>query len=593
VQAIQPKLTPLQRALSEAEQGRLPAAIKAVQNILRLRPRDTDAMQVLGLLLTQAGELARAVECLARAVALAPNVAGYRNNYGNALLNSARHQEAAAQFRKALVLDPSYSRAALGLAASLNAAHDSTGAIAACESALATRPHWPEMLLMAANALEAGDQIDAAVKMLSQLPKNAALRSRLLHLLNYTTMPADALALAHRDYYSSVPKVLNRGHKPHREKLRIGILSGDLRVHSVGFFAEAIFKHKPSDVALIVFASNPACHDALETYFRSQSDAWHEVAAHSDQALDSAIRGAELDVLVELSGHTHYGRLPALDQKPAPVIISAIGYPHSTGHPAVDWRIVDSITDPPGAEHHASERLLRLDPCFLAYSAPPDAALEAEVLSRAPRPNDDPSASAHSSPAQPADASLCFASFNLSAKISEDTISLWAQLLAAVPSARLLIKSKSIRDGDAKAHLLARMAAGGIDAGRVDAINYASSMREHLALYRCVHVAIDAVPYNGTTTTCEALWMGVPVVSLCGERHASRVGASLLNAIGKPEWVAQNAAQFVQIAAELIQDHAQLRAFRRDARALMQASALMDTKAYGARWYQAVRQAVD
>ena len=348
-------------------------------------------------------------------------------------------------------------------------------------------------------------------------------------------------------------------------------MSGDLREHSVGYFAHPIFQRKRNGDAIVVFATTPPdLNSAMGKRFRAMADAWIECSMLSDDALDRTIREQRIDVLVELSGHTKGGRLPALDRKPAPVIVSAIGYPNTTGHPQVDWRVVDAITDPPGTDDRCTERLLRLDPCFLCYEPNLDAC----------------------EPVMPAEnAPVTFGSFNLTSKVGDETIRLWSAVMAAVPDSRLLLKSKSIADPSTRRRVLERIAAGGIDPARIEALGYTETPADHLALYGRVHVALDSTPYNGTTTTCEALWMGVPVVVLEGDRHGARVGTSLLRAAGRAEWIARNSSEFVAIAAGLAQDRARLCDWRTNARAVLRDSTLLDASGYGARFHAALRYA--
>jgi len=305
------------------------------------------------------------------------------------------------------------------------------------------------------------------------------------------------------------------------------------------------------------------------TQLQRLCDAWHPCASMSMEGLDAAIRERSIDVLIELSGHTEAGRLPALAGKPAPVIISAIGYPNTTGLPSVDWRVVDSITDPPGSEHLCTERLLRLDPCFLCYSPP----------SQAPEPA-----------MPPADAPIMFGSFNNAAKIGPSSIELWARVLKAVPGSRLLLKSQTLSDAAGRARIERRFTEAGIDASRLELLAWSKTRQEHLELYARVHVALDTVPYNGTTTTCEALWMGVPTVTTLGDRHAARVSASLLHAAGHAELVAKDAEDFVRLSAALAQDRARLSTLRANLRAELRASPLCDAPAYAARFHAAIRE---
>ncbi len=566
----------LQRALQDARSGKLDAAIATVRALLRVQSKNADAMQILGLLLTQCGQSAQAVVQLERAVALEPRSAAYRNNLGNALAGMGKHREAAAQFEQAIAAEPSYFRAFLGLALARMVLLDSAAAAEACRRGLAIRPDWPEMIACAAAAFEAADQLDEALacvqQALSRDRSNPILRAKLAFLLNYPARDRDTVFAAHRAYHDEIVRAAQDPPRldadPDRP-LRIGILSGDLRTHSVGYFAEAIFRTRRADDVLVAFSTLPTgSSDSMRARFQSLASAWVECPILDDDGLDAAIRAQKIDVLVELSGHTQGGRLPALDRKPAPVIVSAIGYPNTTGHPAVDWRIVDSITDPEGSDALATERLLRIDPCFLCYE-PPDAAPE---------------------PATPAvDTPITFGSFNLTAKVGPETIGLWRGALDAVPGARLLVKSKSIADEATRRSVLSRLEAAGIDPARVETLAYTATKDDHFALYRRMHVALDSTPYNGTTTTCEALWMGVPVVTMEGDRHAARVGASLLRAAGCGEWVARSPAEFADIAASLAQDRARLAEFRRTARVRLRESALLDTASYGARFHAALR----
>jgi predicted O-linked N-acetylglucosamine transferase (SPINDLY family) len=567
----------LERAMHDAQSGRLDAAIASVRTVLRLQPRNADALQLLGLFLTQAGQPQQAVAQLERAVAIAPRVAGYRNNLGNALVGAGRREDAAAQYRAAIEIDPAYSRAYLGLALALTALRESDAAIEACRAGLALRPSWPEMADCAASAFAAGDRMDEAATFLKdQIARNPGhrhLRSHYLFSLNYASCDAEALAREHKNYAETLVRaptdLASRTADTHRP-LRYGILSGDLRTHSVAYFADAILAAKPTGDQVICFSSHPPVQgDAMAERLRAMADGWIECSMMDDGALGRTIRDTGIDVLIELSGHSSGGRLPALDTKPAPVIATAIGYPNTTGHPAVDIRIVDSVTDPPGSERLCTERLVRIDPCFLCYR-PPDLAPEPQMPESG--------------------APVTFGSFNLTSKVGNATLALWSQAMAAVPESRILIKSLSMGDVATRSRLIERMACAGIPRDRIDTIPFTASVAEHLELYRRVHVALDTTPYNGTTTTCEALWMGVPVVTIAGDRHAARVGASLLSAAGLGELVAHDAAGFVRITGELAQDRSRLAALRSDLRERMRASVLVDQAAYGARFFGALRQ---
>ncbi|MFM7052105.1 MAG: tetratricopeptide repeat protein [Planctomycetota bacterium] len=567
---------PIQRALRDAREGRLQEAIASLRFLAKRQPNNPDPLQVLGLLLTQAGQTEQALVQLARAVALAPQVPAYRSNYANALLGAGKAADAAAQYRKATELDPRYEKAWLGLALAATRVGDTEAALAACARGRALRSPWPELARAEAMALEEGDRIDEAVEVLSAAvaasPRDAELRGRLLLALNYTDVGAAEIAAAHRAYGGCVAGAMRApAARASGGPLRVGVLSGDLRTHSVGYFADAFLRKAAGEVEWIVFSTvAPVPGDAMMERFRAAADAWVECAFLDDAALDAAIRARELDVLLELSGHTAGSRLQAISAKPAPVVVSAIGYPNTTGHPAVDWRIVDSTTDPAGSDSLATERLLRLDPCFLCYV---------------------PSASAPEPSMPAADAPPTFGSFNLSTKVCARTVEAWSAAMRAVAESRLLVKSRALEGRVAREHFLARLEAGGIARERVEIVAYTRGVAEHFALYSRVHVALDTMPYNGTTTTCEALWMGVPVVTIEGDRHAARVGASLLRAAGRGQWVARNTDEFAGIAARLAGDRAALAALRGEMRDSLRSSALLDQAGYRARFLDALRAA--
>lgn len=565
----------IHQARLDAQSGRIGKAIDALRLALRLRPDHPHATQVLAMLLVQAGRHAEAEHLLRRAVQLAPASPDLRNNLANVLSSAGRYADAAARWREALELDPTFLPAFFGLATALVPLGQATGAVEAAERGLALEPGSRELAFALVTALEAACRMDDADATMERLvaawPRDPVLESRRLALLNYRPAAGERLDAALARYAGCFPPP-----PPHppadpdpERPLRIGFLSGDFRTHSVGFFAQALTIGAPAGTRLVAFSTASTDErDPFTRLFRSRLDEWVEAEPLDDAGLDRAIRERRIDVLVELAGHFGGNRLAALVRKPAPVIVSAIGYPASTGHPAVDARLVDSITDPPGSESDCTELLVRLDPCFLCYAPPADAP----------------------EPGPPAPGPVTFGSFNIATKISAATVELWAATLAAVPGSRLVVKSRGLGDAGARERLAGRLAAAGIDRERLELVGEVPTIADHLRLYDRVHVALDTTPYSGTTTTCEAIWMGVPVVTSPGDRHRARVSASVLAAAGFPELVAPDAAGFVRIARELAGDRDRLAAFRRDARGRMAASPLLDAPAYARRFHEALRQ---
>ncbi len=264
-------------------------------------------------------------------------------------------------------------------------------------------------------------------------------------------------------------------------------------------------------------------------------------------------------MLVDLTGHTGGARMQVFAHRAAPVQVTWIGYPNTTGLREMDYRMVDLITDPLGADTFHTEKLIRLPHGFLCYSLPPDT-------------TDLPL----SMPPSTANGQITFGSFNNLAKISPQAVALWASIMCAVPTSRLILKTFSAADIKVWDHLIDRLVEAGVDSGRVVPLMTTRSQRDHFSLYHMMDIALDTFPYNGTTTTVEALYMGVPVITLAGDRHASRVGASLLNRVGLPELVAKTPEEYVQIAVDLASDSDRLFFLRSTMRKRFEQSPLRD-----------------
>jgi predicted O-linked N-acetylglucosamine transferase (SPINDLY family) len=366
--------------------------------------------------------------------------------------------------------------------------------------------------------------------------------------------------------------VLPNTRDPER-RLRIAILSPDLRMHACAFFLEPLLQHLDRKHFQLLLYLDYHREDDMSARLRALSDTWRNFICQPDPVVEQTIRSDQPDVLIDLAGHSSSGaRLPLYAHRMAPVQITYLGYPDTTGLPAMDYRFTDAIADPVGeADRFATERLVRFAPTAWAYLPP----------ANAPEPGPPPSLNG---------TPVMFGSFNNITKINAATVQLWAGLLRAVPDSRLLIKGffrgmdPAVRDSFLKA-----FEAAGVSASRVKLVDRTGEIKDHLELYRQVDVALDTFPYHGTTTTCEALWMGVPVVTLRGDRHAARVGASLLTAVGHPEWIADDKAAYVRIASELASDPARLKTLRTELRDDMKRSPLLDHAGQAARFGAALR----
>ena len=280
------------------------------------------------------------------------------------------------------------------------------------------------------------------------------------------------------------------------------------------FLAPLLAAHDRRAIEIFSGYADVAQPDALTARFQSLADHWRSSVALSDEALGAQIRADGIDVLVDLAGHAGDNRLAMFARRPAPVQVNWLGYLNTTGLTAMDYRLVDDITDPPGeADAFATETLVRLADGWACF----------EPMEGAPEPGPPPSVDP---------GAVTFCAFSSPAKLGERVLDAWSEILNRTPGSRLLIKGASFDDEGARSQLLSRFTARGVSADRLRLVSWIPSTAEHLALYNSVDICLDTFPHNGVTTTCEALWMGLPVVALRGERHCARISASFLTRLG-------------------------------------------------------------
>lgn len=559
----------------KAEQARV-FAVRLLKNAPN-DPRVYDLMAQVSIHLRQHDQ---ALHYARRAAELAPTDLGQQHNLGVTLMTLQRPQDASVVLSRILEQDPRQESSRLAYISSLLQQRLISQVIKVCEEGLQRHAGSPVLEGVRANALlslgRADESYDALRSMLPRCPDMLGLRNTLALTSNYIASISPAAALdEHRAYGELLerlwpaPRRSFRNKRDPEKRLRVGILSPDLRTHSVAFFIEPFVQgHDKSRIELYAYQTNRT-EDAVTLRLRRGFAAWRDCSSFSDPGLLECLLADELDVLIELSGHMQAHRLPVMHMRGAPVQATYIGYPNTTGVRNIDVRFVDSITDPPGvADAFATERLVRLDPCFLCYRPPTDA----------PEPG-----------TARVGGGVTFGSFNALQKINAALVRLWARVLDAVPGSTLLLKSWNLADVASWDGFARRFVDAGIDPSRVRLREPTQSVTDHLASYAQVDVALDTYPYHGTTTTCEALWMGVPVVTLAGDRHAARVGASLLHAVGLPEHVAGDEDAYVRIARELALDPPRQAELRATLRRRIMASPLCDEGAYCRRLEQALR----
>jgi protein O-GlcNAc transferase len=345
-------------------------------------------------------------------------------------------------------------------------------------------------------------------------------------------------------------------------RLRIGYVSPDFRRHSVAYFIEPVLSAHNKEHFEIFCYSIISPEDEVTARIRGYADHGNCLAEIDDGQAAELIRKDRIDILVDLAGHTHNSRPLIFARKPAPVQASWIGYPATTGFSTIDYKIVDAHTDPPRlTERFYSEKLVRLPGCFLCFL--PD--------SHSPEVGPLPALTA---------GEITFGSFNDFAKETEGVIELWSAILKRVPDSMLILKGITFGDGSIRNYAQQMFAKHGIKPERIELLPFSASFSSHMDLYNQIDIALDPFPYNGVTTTCEALWMGVPVITLEGNTHASRAGASLLSNIGLAGLIADKHDEYIDIAVKLASDLEQLKSLRMNLRERIASSPLTDAKRF-------------
>jgi protein O-GlcNAc transferase len=527
--------------------GRLAEAEPLYRKILALDPNQADCLQLLGVLATQVGRSDIAAELISKAIAGNSRAPTFHNSLGNALGNLGKLAEAAASFRRAIELKPDFPEAHSNLGNALTDLGEYDEATAAYRRAIELKPDY-----------------------------NKA-HSNLLLCLNYSAdITAETLLAEHRRWDARHGGRLRptaadypNARDPNR-RLRVGYVSGDLRNHAVGYFmTNVLVAHDRASVESFCY-SNSAILDDRTATLRASTDHWRNLVGVSDDDAAATIRRDGIDILVDLSGHTANNRLLVFARKPAPLQASWLGYPGTTGLSSIDYLLMDAAAVPPGAERWCSEAVVRLPHGRFCYAPPVYAPAVADAVTL----NDAP---------------LTFGSFNNRAKIGPDVVALWVAVLEAVPGSRLTLKWRSLADPTTRDRLSGAFAAAGLAPERLE-LRGSSPHARMLAEYGEIDIALDPFPFSGGLTSCEALWMGVPVVTLPGERPASRQTLGFLEAIGLGELAARSEADYVRIAAALAADTDRRSRLRRTLRPRMTASSLCDGRLFTSALEAALRQ---
>jgi protein O-GlcNAc transferase len=507
------------------------------QKAIFLKADYSDAYSNLGGIYIYQGNNTEAMNFLQKAITLNPSHSGAYNNIGNIYKFKDQLKEAETYYLKAISIKPDYAEAHNNLGNVYGNLGKIKEADASYQKALILKPDYKEA------------------------------QSNLLLNLNYSSdHSTEEIFAEHLLFEKRFGEPLRSKIRPHfndqapDRKLKIGYVSPDFRTHSVAYFLEPVLANHDPHLFEVYCYSNSTIWDQMTRQLHSYVDYWRNITGIPDEQAAEMIRNDCIDILIDLSGHTSHNRMSLFVRKPAPIQVAWLGYPNTTGLSAIDYRITDHYADPVGmTERYYLEQLVRLPESFSCFN-PAD---ESPKVGKLPAVKNG---------------YVTFGSFNMFAKVTPQVIRIWSEVLRAVPGSRLLLKTIGLNEAEIRETLYKMFADLGISGDRLDLRGKDFSRRDHFQRYNEVDIGLDPFPYNGTTTTCEALWMGVPVITLEGRNHAGRVGTSQMHNLGLTELIAKTEDDYIQIAQRLSGDLDHLRHLREGMRTRMISSPLMDSK---------------
>jgi predicted O-linked N-acetylglucosamine transferase (SPINDLY family) len=569
----------IQIAIQHHQSGRLAEAERIYRQILAQDPNHPEVLKLLGVLAAQVGKSDAGMELIRRAIRLKPDDAEAHNNLGVILRNKGKFAEAVAAYRQAIRLKPDFAEAHNNLGIALVDVGQLDEAMAAYRQAIRLKPEYAKAYNNLGNALKDVGQLDEAIAAQQQAvrlnPFHAGLHSNLVFTVQYLPsydgrMIQEELGRWNRRHAEPLKKLI-QPHTNDRDpdrRLRIGYVSPDFRAHVVGQNLLPLLCHHDRRQMEIFCYSDVLGPDTLTEQLRGYADVWRSIVGLTDSQVVDLIRQDQIDVLVDLALHTAENRLVVFAHKPAPVQVTYLGYCGSAGMDAMDYRLSDPYLDPKESDLSCyRERTIRLPETYWCYG----------VAGATPEPSPPPVATM---------GYVTFGCLNNFAKVSPPARDLWAEILRGLPRSRLIVHSHP------GAHLEAvreRFAGKGISPDRLEFPSW-QPWPQYVQRYGRIDIALDPFPWGGGITTCDALWMGVPVVSLVGRTAVGRGGASILANVGVPELIAPTPQQYVQIATDLARDLPRLAELRRTLRARMQASPLMDAARFARNVEAAYRQ---
>jgi protein O-GlcNAc transferase len=548
--------------------GDLRHAKQCFAQVVKLEPANADAWGRYGDVLLRSGEQDPAINAFQQYCDLKPNDERGQNNLALALANAGRHADATELLQKVVKKNPQYAEAHNTLGVTLEAIGRKDDAQFHYDAAVKAKPDFADAWSnRGINLLEAGradEAIESLQKSVSLRPGVPAVHSNLLLAMNYSSRftPSD-VAAEHKKWataYAGDPPAPPRPADPNPNRLlKIGYVSADYRTHTVAGFIEALLsKHDRTKFHVTAYPSVGRGDETTER-LKKLADAWRPIMGISDEQAAGMIAADRIDILVDLGGHTAGNRMLTFARRPAPLQLTMFGYPNTTGLAAIDYRVTDPISDPPEAtERLDAEQPLRLPGLAWVYQPP----------ANAPAVTPLPAAGKKS---------FTFGCLNNAAKISDDCLVAWSAVLAAVPGSKLVLLAGQSNAGAKR--LADRFKAAGILRDRVELV-FRLPREQYFAAYQSFDLALDPFPYNGGITTCDAMWMGVPVLTVAGNSYASRQGLTVLAALGLPGFIARTPAELAELAKSWSHRRPELAGIRAELRDTMKKSAVCDVAGF-------------
>ncbi len=532
---------------------------------------------VLAITLLEMRKPEDALASALKAQSLSPSDPAVTYLVGRAQLAAHQYEASVIQFNATLELDSSYAPAFTSLAQAYSSLGKWDDALDSARQAALLGPDNPTAV---ANYFrrqqELGDVEEAFETLKKGYERGIREENFLSNLLlnsHCPDLPREEVFdwhLRFGEYIKSMGKIEEPVFPNSREPgrvLKVGFITRDLYAHSVGFFLRPVLEAlKDSEFETTIY-HYPLKVDAMTEELKKLASRYRKLEWVQVGDLAKQIYQDRIDILIDLMGHARIGSLALFALRPAPVVVTMIGYPDTTGAPGVQYRVVDEKTDPLGSEHFATEELVRMPGCFLCYS-----------------PILNPPA-----PSVAREGRFVFGSFNSIVKLNRAVIETWSEILLGAPDSILILKAKGLNLPFVKDRVASKFALYGVERDRLEFRGLSTEQTDHLAQYADVDLALDMFPYNGTTTTCEALYMGVPVLTYMGDRHSGRVSATLLHGVGLPEFIASDRADYIAKAIEYAKNPSQIRELRATLPDQVRSSILMDAERYGENIQQVLR----